>query len=172
MTGRRTTTIATGALTGLLLLDSGCGQAANKAIGHETGMSVKSSKDGNNVSLKTKDGSYTYGSDAKLPADWPAGVVLPKGAKITSSTSTKSNGATNKVVTATMSGNNGHAAYAKVKSSLSSAGYSTANESETNSAGSYIGDVSGTKGKTSVDVTVVVTNGKLMLTYAVEPATP
>ena len=64
-----------------------------KAIEQSTGQKADVSADGNAVSVKTDNGSWSASGagDIKLPSDFPSDIYIPSDAKITFATSTQAN---------------------------------------------------------------------------------
>lgn len=63
-----------------------CSNPIEKAIEKQTGVNVKTDKDGN-VKVKTKDGDAEFGAGTSLPESFPKDVPLPKGGKLIGATS-------------------------------------------------------------------------------------
>ncbi len=144
------------------VLGTGCGKvadkvankAAEKAAEKATGGSVNLNSSDGGVSVKTKDGSATFGSGAKLPDGWPADVKLPTGTVLVSSQSIKADGGTSFAVTGTLSKGSAESIYNSFQSTLKDAGYSIDNNYAATNSGVYSGGFSATKGTTGVTVSV------------------
>lgn len=92
------------------LIATGCDSAndaagekiAEEVIKSQGGEDVDIDVDGENVTIDTKDGSFS--TSGELPKDWPADVKLPDGAKIVAVTDVAADGKRQVSVTATGDG--------------------------------------------------------------------
>ncbi len=142
------------ALALVTVLGTGCGKVANKvadkatekAIDHATGGSVDVNSSDGGVSIRTKDGSATYGNGTKLPDGWPKDLPVPDGMELHSATSSKSSGTTYLMITGTAESAEPAGMYDALKQELVDAGYTIDNDNQSTAGGNgFYGTLSGSK---------------------------
>jgi len=167
--------VASGLAMALLVGGAGCGKvaekAAEKAIEHSGECDDVDIKDGG---VSGTCGDETFDADldgASLPADWPAELALPAGAKIILSNSSDTPPSAN--VTAGLDGEI-NAVYDGIKTQLTEAGYTIDSDSLAQSGSGLAGSLAATGPVHEVHVVVTESpnaiEGNLSLVYTVTPA--
>ena len=118
---------------------------------------LKTDKNGN-VQMSDANGSSSYstGGNAKLPAEWPKGLDLPKSAKIISAGTQTVNGKKTMTVSASLpSKGDIKSAYDTVKQEIEGAGYTVESDSfSDNGASGSFGMLRANKGGTAVTASI------------------
>lgn len=156
------------------VLEKAAGGDANVDIDSKTGKVKIKDKNGDssieydgegNMKIKDKDGNSTYttGKGAKLPADWPEALALPKGFTVVSSANSTTDGNKTVLVTSMGSGD-APKVLAGLEKQLKSAGYEISSNSNASGDQGFYGTLSGTKGSQDASVLVMESDGKITLT--------
>lgn len=181
----------------LLLLGSGCGKLAEKAVEKGTEKAIEDQTGGDadfdldsgkvkvsdgeggsfevdgdgNVKVEGRDGetSIDTGDGAKVPADWPEALLPPEGAKILSATSSTAAGSELLSVTAELDATVDEA-YEGFKQQLIDAGFDITNDSNGDANGAAYANLIASDGTNDVVASFGDNSGTTAANISITPA--